>query len=359
MYEKDKDPSDAPVITLEGESRREPPPPGEEPPADSQRQRVPVLGPVPAPILAPATMIALLLVVMAIFARNFYIWGNVRTVMLDAATFFVLGVGMTFVITARGIDLSIGAITVASGVAMAAAMKDFGLPLFIGIIVALAVGALCGLVNGLIIQRLHLPDLVVTLSTELIFRGLALIYAGGAVFVGFPEFVRFVGSGRVFGIPMPIIIGLVTLAIGHAFLTWHRFGARLHAVGGDPVAARRMGVNVDRYRIGVYVLMGFLAAVAAIILAGRLDSVVASGAMTLMLHTIAAVIVGGTNLFGGRGTIVGTFLGAVLMSMIANVIVLLGFDSFWQFVAFGVVIILSLSLYSTNFRIRRTSEVAA
>lgn len=356
MYEDDKDPQDRATTALDDPRPPEGDQSGGEPVEGATRQRIPILGPVPAPILAPATMVALLLIVVAVFAPNFYIWGNVRTVILDAATFFVLGVGMTFVITSRGIDLSIGAITVASGVAMAAAIKDFGLPLFIGIIIALAVGSLCGLINGLIIQRLRLPDLVVTLSTELIFRGLALIYAGGAVFVGFPEFVRFVGSGRVVGIPMPIILGLTTLAIGHAFLTWHRFGARLHAVGGDPVAARRMGVNVDLYRIGVYVIMGFLAAVAAIILAGRLDSVVASGAMTLMLHTIAAVIVGGTNLFGGRGTIVGTFLGAVLMSMIANVIVLLGFDSFWQFVAFGVVIILSLSIYSTNTRRRRAKE---
>ena len=355
MYERDTRLRGA-ALTEEEPGGTVEPPEGE--PKPPRRERFPVLGPVPVPIVAPAAMIAILLLAVAIWAPNFYIWGNVRTVILDAATFFILGVGMTFVITSRGIDLSIGAIVVASGVAMAAAIKDFGLPLFVGILAAFGVGALCGLINGVIIQKLHLPDLVVTLSTELIFRGLALIYAGGAVFVGFPEFVRFLGSGRVFGLPMPIILGVATLIVAHALLTWHRFGVRLLAVGGDPIAARRMGINVDRYRIGVYVIMGLLCALAAIILAGRLDSIVASGAASLMLHTIAAVIVGGTYLFGGRGTIVGTFLGAILLSMIANVVVLLGFDSFWQFVAAGVVIIASLSLYSAKARSHEARQEA-
>jgi ribose transport system permease protein len=323
------------------------PPPGA-PPLPTGRVRI--LGPVPAPILAPAGMIALLLIIVAFFAPRFFIWGNVRTVMLDAATFFILGVGMTFVMTARGIDLSIGAITILSGVGMAAAIQDFGQPVLVGILVAFLIGGLCGLFNGIIIQKLRIPDLIVTLATELIFRGLALVYAGGAIFYGFPELIRFMGAGRVGGIPVPIILGLATMAVGHAMLTWHRFGVRLHAVGGDPVAARRMGVNVDRYRIGVYVIMGLLCAFVSIVLAGRLDSVVASGAATLMLHTIAAVVVGGTNLFGGRGTMVGTFLGAILLSMIANTVVLLGFESFWQFVAAGIVIITSIALYSGKAR---------
>ncbi len=323
------------------------------PPASKVRRgAVPVWGPVPAPIIAPAGMITLMLVIVGFFAPRFFIWGNVRTVILDAAIYFVLGVGMTFVITTRGIDLSIGAITVLSGVGMAAAIKDFGFPVLGGIAVAFLIGGLCGLINGTIIRKLRMPDLIVTLSTELIFRGLALIYAGGAVFFGFPDLIRFLGGGRIAGLPMPIILGLATIVIGHVVLTYHRIGYRVHAVGGDPVAARRMGINVDRYRIGVYVLMGLLAAFASILLAGRLDSVVASGAMTLMLHTIAAVIVGGTNLFGGRGTIIGTLLGAILLSLIANAVVLLGFESFWQHVAAGIVIITSIALYSGKARER-------
>lgn len=340
----------APTAADDGLTQTQSPaPPPEEPPRYTKRA-VPLLGPVPAPIIAPAAMVVVLALALLVFAPRFFIWGNIRTVVLDAATFFILGVGMTYVMTARGIDLSIGAITILSGVGLGAAIQDFNQPVLVGIVVAFVIGGLCGLLNGLVIQKLRIPDLIVTLSTELIFRGLALVYAGGAIFYGFPELIRFIGSGRLGGIPMPIILGLATMAVGHAFLTWHRFGIRLHAVGGDPAAARRMGVNVGRYRIGVYVIMGLLCAFASIVLAGRLDSVVASGAASLMLHTIAAVVVGGTNLFGGRGTIVGTFLGAILLSMIANGVVLLGFESFWQFVAAGIVIIASVALYSDKGR---------
>ena len=297
-------------------------------------------------------MILLLIIFMLFANQNFFNSGNLRAIWLDASIILVLGVGMTIVITARGIDLSIGAILVLSSVVMSAAIKDFGLPPLIGIALALLTGMLCGLINGLLVTKLRMPDFIVTLSTELVFRGLALIYAGGAIFFGFPEIIRFLGTGRVLDIPMPIVIGVVIAIIGHAFLAWHRFGLRLHAVGGNPTAARRLGVKVDRYRIGSYVIMGFLAAVGGLVLAGRLDAVVASGAVTLLLNTIAAVIVGGTDLFGGRGSIIGTMLGAVLLAMIANAVVLLGLEAFWQHVAAGLVILITIALHS-----RRTTVV--
>lgn len=297
-------------------------------------------------------MILLLIIFMLFANQNFFNSGNLRAIWLDASIILVLGVGMTIVITARGIDLSIGAILVLSSVVMSAAIKDFGLPPLIGMALALLTGMLCGLINGLLVTKLRMPDFIVTLSTELVFRGLALIYAGGAIFFGFPEIIRFLGTGRVLDIPMPIVIGVVIAIIGHAFLAWHRFGLRLHAVGGNPTAARRLGVKVDRYRIGSYVIMGFLAAVGGLVLAGRLDAVVASGAVTLLLNTIAAVIVGGTDLFGGRGSIIGTMLGAVLLAMIANAVVLLGLEAFWQHVAAGLVILITIALHS-----RRTTVV--
>ena len=191
-----------------------------------------------------------------------------------------------------------------------------------------------------------MPDFIVTLSTELVFRGLALIYAGGAVFFGFPETVKFLGRGRIFGMPMPVIVSILFVLLGHAIFAFHKVGYRIHAVGGNPTAARRFGVNVELYRIGAYMIMGFLAALGGLVLTGRLDAVVATGAVTVLLNTIAAVIVGGTHLFGGRGSIVGTFLGSILLAMIANAVVLLGFEAFWQHVAAGVVILITIGLYS-------------
>lgn len=314
----------------------------------------PVFGPTSVPLKAPAIMIVILCVVMIWAAPSFFNIGNLRAISLDASIIMLLGVGMTTVIAVRGIDLSIGAILVLSSVVLAAAIKDFGVPVPTAIMLCLLTGSLCGFVNGFLVTKLRMPDFIVTLSTELVFRGLALIYAGGAVFFAFPAAITFFGRGRIFDIPMPIILSVFVVFLGHAIFAFHKFGYRLHAVGGNPTAARRLGVNVDYYRIGAYVFMGFLAAFGGIVLTGRLDAVVASGAVTILLNTISAVIVGGTHLFGGRASVIGTFLGSILLAMIANAVVLLGFEAFWQHVAAGTVILITIGLYS-----RRGTRVEA
>jgi ribose transport system permease protein len=316
--------------------------------------RIQLLGPTRVPLIAPAIMIVLLAGVMMIVEPRFFSQANVRAIGLDMAIVLILGIGMTVVITARGIDLSIGAILILSSVVMAAALKDFGLPVYVAVLLAMVTGAACGLFNGVLVSKLKMPDFIVTLASELVFRGLALVYAGGAVFYGFPEFFRFIGRGRIFDIPMPIIISLAMAVVAHFVFTSHRVGLRLHAVGQSPVAARRLGINPDRYKIGSYIFMGLLASIGGIVLTGRLDAVVASGAVTILLNTIAAVIVGGTNLFGGKGSILGTILGAVLLAMIANSVVMLGFEAFWQHVAAGVVILVTIAMYS-----RRSGVVLA
>lgn len=306
----------------------------------------PILGPTRVPLAAPAVMLCIILVVMLVAAPSFFATGNLRAIAMDASLIMLLGVGMTAVITSRGIDLSIGAILILSSVAFAAALKDYGLPLTVAVGIGIGVGALCGLFNGLLVTKLKMPDFIVTLSSELVFRGLALVYAGGGVFFGFPEAIKFFGRGRIGEVPMPLIVALVVVVLAHLVFAYHRVGIRLHAVGGNPVGAKRLGVNVQRYRIGVYVFMGIIAAIGGIMLSGRLDAVVASGAVTILLNTIAAVIVGGTFLFGGRGSIVGTFLGAWLLAAITNAVVMLGFEAFWQNVAAGAVILITIGLYS-------------
>jgi len=314
----------------------------------------PVFGPTVVPLKAPAIMIIILSVVMVWAAPGFFKVGNLRAIALDASIIMLLGVGMTTVITVRGIDLSIGAILTLSSVVLAAAIKDFAIPVPVAILLCLLTGSTCGFVNGILVTKLRMPDFIVTLSTELVFRGLALIYAGGAVFFAFPETIKFFGRGRIFDIPMPIFISILFVFLGHLVFAFHKVGYRIHAVGGNPTAARRFGVNVDFYRIGAYVWMGFLAASGGIVLTGRLDAVVASGAVSLLLNTISAVIVGGTHLFGGRGSIIGTFLGSTLLAMIVNAVVLLGFEAFWQHVAAGAVILITIGLYS-----RRGTKVEA
>lgn len=320
-------------------------------PSNGPKIRIPILGPVPAPLLPPLGMLAALFAILLVFSPRFFIIPNLTVVLLDATIIMIVGVGMTVVITGRGIDLSVGGIMVLSATVMGAAMKDFGVVAWVAIPLALLVGASAGLFNGFMIMRLGVPDFIATLASELVFRGLALVYLGGAVFYNFGPEIKFFGRGELLGfIPVPIFIALLTILLGHLFLTYHRTGIRLHAVGQNPVAARRMGVNVSRYRIMTYVISGTLAAAGGVVLTGRLDAVVATGAVLILLQSIAATIVGGTNLFGGKSSILGTALGAILLATIANAVVQLGFQLFWQNVASGAVILLTLAINSRKGR---------
>lgn len=320
-------------------------------PSSGPKIRIPILGPVPAPLLPPLGMLAALFAILLVLSPRFFIIPNLTVVLLDATIIMIVGVGMTVVITGRGIDLSVGGIMVLSATVMGAAMKDFGVVVWLAIPLALLVGASAGLFNGFMIMRLGVPDFIATLASELVFRGLALVYLGGAVFYNFGPEIQFFGRGEVLGfIPVPIFIALLTILLGHLFLTYHRTGIRLHAVGQNPVAARRMGVNVSRYRIMTYVISGTLAAVGGVVLTGRLDAVVATGAVLILLQSIAATIVGGTNLFGGKSSILGTALGAILLATIANAVVQLGFQLFWQNVASGAVILFTLAINSRKGR---------
>lgn len=317
----------------------------------SFKVRIPILGPVPVPLWPPLGMIGGLALVLLIFSPRFFGIPNLTVVLVDAAIVMIVAVGMTIVISGRGIDLSVGGIMILSSTVMGAAMKDFNFTVWVAVPLALIVGASCGLFNGTMIMKLGIPDFIATLASELVFRGLALVYLGGAIFYNFGEEIQFLGRGELFGvIPMSIFLSFTVLIVAHVMLTYHRSGIRLLAVGQNPVAARRMGVKVVRYRVSTYVISGVLAAVGGVVLTGRLDAVVATGAVLILLQSIAATIVGGTNLFGGRSSMIGTALGAILLSMLANAVVQLGFQLFWQNVASGGVILLTLAINSRKGR---------
>ncbi len=296
-------------------------------------------------VTGPLIMILLLALIMLVRAPNFFNPANIEAVIVDGALYMVLAVGMTFVITAKGIDLSIGSILVLSGIVMSAAIKDFGVAVPVAMLLAVLTGAILGSINGLLITTVNLPDFVVTLGTDLIFRGLALVYASGAVFYGFDPIIVWLGRGEVAGLKTPILIGLLAIGIGHIVYKRTRFGRHIHAVGGDRTASRRLGIPVGRVRFWAYLMSGSLAGVAAIVITGRLDAITPTQGVLVNLHTIAAVIIGGTSLFGGRGSVIGAMLGAILLAMINNTMVILGFSFFYQQVAAGVVILLAVTIY--------------
>ena len=298
-------------------------------------------------ILGPLVMIMALCLIMAVSEPRFFQVPNMMIILHDAAIFMVLGMAMTLVITARGIDLSIGAVATLSAIVMALLIKDHGVNVYLAMAVALAIGLLCGLVNSLIITQLKVPDLLATLAMDQVYRGLSLVIAAGVVLARFPEPIPFIGRGRILGgIPVSTVIGILALAAGVILYRYTHFGRYSAAIGGNREAAVLAGVNVARHKIFQYVLMGGAAAVAGILLTGRLNAIQATAGQGLALHTIAAVVVGGTVLFGGRGTMLGTLVGVLLLAMVTNALVILRFQFFWQLVASGIVIIASIGFYS-------------
>lgn len=299
-------------------------------------------------ILGPLVMILALCLVMAFAQPAFFRISNLMIILQDASIYMILAMGMTLVITGRGIDLSIGAIAALSAVVMALLIKDFGLNAYLGILVAILVGLACGATNGLVITRLHVPDLIATLSMDLVYRGIALVLAAGIVLSRFPEPIPFLGRGRILELlPFAALLGLVALAIGHVLYRYTALGRYAIAIGGNEEAATLAGIDVVRHKIYQYMLMGGLAGFAGVMLTGRLNAIQATSGQGLTLHTIAAVVVGGTSLFGGRGSMLGALVGVLLLSMVVNALVTLRMDFFWQQVAAGVIIIASVGFYSS------------
>ncbi|MEM7024467.1 MAG: ABC transporter permease [Pseudomonadota bacterium] len=298
-------------------------------------------------ILGPLVMILGVCLAMAFAEPRFFEVPNLMIILQDAAIYMVLGMAMTIVISGAGIDLSIGAVAALAGIVMAMLIKDLGWAPYPAMLIALVVGLTCGIVNGTVITRLHVPDLLATLAMDQVYRGIALVLAAGAVLARFPEPIPFLGRGRLFDtVPTAAVVGLVSLVIGYVIYHYTYLGRYAVAIGGNREAALLTGVNIRRQKIYQYALMGLCAAIAGILLTGRLNAIQATTAQGFALHTIAAVVVGGTALFGGRGTMFGTLVGVILLSMVTNALVLLRFQFFWQLVASGVIIIAAIGFYS-------------
>ncbi len=298
--------------------------------------------------IGPMVMILAILIFMGIAepARYFRLT-NLNLILLDAALYMPMAMAMTFVITQRGIDLSIGSIAALSAILMAFLVKQYGFPAWIAVPLAIVLGAIMGLINGLVITRFKVPDLIGTLAMDLVYRGLALVIAKGLVLARFPDLITEIGRGQIPGfIPVPVVLGLITMAIGYVVLTRTYFGRYTIAIGSNPEASEMTGVAVDRHKIYAYVLMGAAAAMAGVMLTGKLNAIQATSAPYFNLHVIAAVVVGGTSLFGGRASMLGSLAGVLLLSMMINALVTLRIEFFWQSVASGVVIVSSVALYT-------------
>ena len=286
----------------------------------------------------------LLCLVLTILSDRFLTVDNIVNILRQSSINGIIAVGMTLVILTAGIDLSVGSILALSSV-ITAAMLQSGMPVAAAVFLGLGIGAACGLINGVTITKASVPPFVATLGMMTIARGLALVFTGGKPITGLPESFRFIGTGSVGPIPTPIILAALAFIIGTILLTRTSLGQFIYAIGNNPVAARYAGISVSLNITLVYVISGFLAALAGLILIARLGSAQPTAGIAFEFSAIAAVVVGGTSFAGGQGGLGGTLIGVLIIAVLNNGLNLLNISSFYQPVVSGVVIALALLLH--------------
>lgn len=294
--------------------------------------------------LGPFIGLLVITIILAVMSPNFLTLNNILNVLRQVSINALIAFGMTFVILTGGIDLSVGAILALSG-ALTAGLMTNGMDPILAILVGLLAGAVMGMVNGLLVAKGKVAPFIATLATMTIFRGLTLVYTEGRPITGFDsDMFTMLGAGYLFIIPVPVIWTLGCFAMLYFILKKTAFGRRVYAIGGNEEAAILSGIKVSRVKIYIYALTGFLSALAGIILTSRLNSAQANAGMGYELDAIAAVVLGGTSLSGGRGWIFGTLIGAMIIGVLNNGLNLLEVSSFYQQVVKGSVILLAVLL---------------
>ncbi|MFK8794274.1 ABC transporter permease subunit [Planococcus plakortidis] len=294
-----------------------------------------------------APFIGLILIIAIITAINpsFLSMSNILNVLRQVSINALIAFGMTFVILTGGIDLSVGSILALTG-AVTAGMMASGIDPILAMLLGLFLGAVLGAINGVIIAKGKVAPFIATLATMTIYRGLTLVYTEGRPISGLGDSMAFqmLGKGYFLGIPVPVVTMLISFGILYFILKKTTFGRRVYAVGGNEEASVLSGINADRIKIYVYSLVGALAALASLILTSRLNSAQPTAGQMFELDAIAAVVLGGTSLTGGRGWIVGTLIGALIIGVLNNGLNLIGVSSFFQQVVKGAVILLAVLL---------------
>ncbi|AFG34308.1 ribose ABC transporter permease [Fervidobacterium pennivorans subsp. shakshaketiis] len=277
-------------------------------------------------------------ILFSLLSDRFFTLSNFVNVLRQVSMQAIIAFGMTVVIISGGIDLSVGSVFALSAAVLASIIAKSN-SIFVGILAALLVGAAFGFFNGLLIAKGKLQPFIVTLATMAIARSLTLAYMEGMPITGFPSSFRFIGAGDVLGIPVPVIIMFSLLALMSYLTRFTKFGLYAYSIGGNELASRLSGVKVDLYKISFYVLSGILTAVSAVILTSRLNSAQPTFGVGYELDAIAAVVLGGASLSGGKGTVLGTFFGALIMGILNNGMNILNVSPFYQDAVKGIVIL--------------------
>jgi ribose transport system permease protein len=298
-------------------------------------------------LIEQKSLIALimLVVIVSFLNEHFFTMGNILNILRQTSVIAILAAGMTLVILTAGIDLSVGSILALCG-AFAASMIALELPVLIAVTVSLLAGALLGSMAGIIIAKGKVQAFIATLVTMTLLRGVTMVYTDGRpISTGFTDVAdsfSWIGTGYAFGIPIPVWLMAIVFTSIWYLLNHTRFGRYIYALGGNESATHLSGINVDRIKIGVYAICGLLAALAGLIITARLSSAQPTAGMGYELDAIAAVVLGGTSLAGGKGRITGTLIGALIIGVLNNALNLLDVSSYYQMIVKGGVILLAV-----------------
>ena len=294
-------------------------------------------------------VLVLLIAVMATVSPYFFTWKNCRNILNQSAFFLVVSIGMTFVISAGQIDLSVGATIGFSGMMMGLLYKA-GIPAIGAIILGLVCAAMIGWINGVVISYGKINSFIVTLSMMTILRGLILIWTNSNSIFGFGPVFTFIGSGKIGPVNMPIVISLVIAALGAMILHKTKFGNYCLFIGSNEVAVNRSGVNVRKYKTLFFTFCGFCAGVAGAIVTARLNSAEPLAGQGYEMDAIAATILGGTSMQGGKGNVIGTVIACFILNILKNGLTLLAISSHYQEILTGIILIASVLISESNQR---------
>jgi inositol transport system permease protein len=292
-----------------------------------------------------------MLVVFSLLSEGFFTARNIFNIIRQISFMGLIAIGVTMVILTGGIDLGSGSVLALAAVLAtslaqlpeSATLKYAGLsvPIGVPVLVALLIGALTGWVNGALISRFRIPPFIATLGMMTVARGFALIYSNKPLSQLTPEY-NFIGQGAIAGVPFPVIVLLVVAVLTHIMLNNTPFGRYIYALGGNEQAARISGVNIDRVKIGVYTLAGLLSGLAGLVVSSRVGSGQPGQGVGIELDAIAAAVIGGTSLSGGIGTIWGTIVGALIIGVLDNGLILLNVDQYWITIVKGTIIVVAV-----------------
>jgi len=283
----------------------------------------------------------LLIIIMSIVSDVFLTLPNILNILRQISINGIVAIGMTFVLISGAFDLSVGSIMGLAGVIVAGALEAGVLPI-IAIILALSCGLSVGVVNGFFVSKLRANAFIITMSTQIIVLGLALLYSKARpIVIHIPESIfSFIGKGSYLGVPLPVFIFIIFAVISQLVISQTTFGRSIFAIGGNELAAFLSGIKTIAYRMVSFIICGFSAALAGIILTSRLNSALATTGRGAELDAIAAAVIGGTSLFGGKGSIFHTAIGALILGIISNSMTLLNVPYFYQYIAKGLIILI-------------------